>query len=106
MFAFVPVGLISGVFLLAVLCLTVALFVIHLRQWKAPFLQKLYLRIGLVPFVFAWMAWLSLYFPDSFFAFDALRHVYEGYALFAFASLMILYVGGDTIVEDKFREVR
>ena len=44
---------------------------------RVPFLQKLYLRISLLPLVFSICAFISLFRPNEFILLDAVRHVYE-----------------------------
>jgi len=100
------IHVISGLCLVAVLLQTIYLFRSHFAAWRVPFLQKLYLRISLLPLVFSICAFISLFRPNEFILLDAVRHVYEGYSLYSFASLMILHCGGDSAVEDKFTIVR
>ena len=96
----------SGICVAAVAFQTLYLFQAHFADWKLPYLQKLYLRISCLPLVFSLLAFAALHFPHAYGGLDAARHVYEGYALYAFASLMILHSGGDRAVEGVLTEVR
>jgi len=97
--------LIASVCLSVVALETVWLIYRHKREWRSPHLQKLYVRIILLPLVFSLVAFISLFHPGWYSMFDSLRHVYEGYALFCFASLMMLCAGGDDAVEAEFDRV-
>jgi len=101
-----PPFLYSGVCVGVVLAQTLFIFHQHFSKWTLPHLQIIYLRISLLPLVFSLLAFISLFHPHTYSFLDALRHIYEGYTLYAFASLMILHSGGDEEVEDAFTRVR
>mmetsp|Transcript_7110 Transcript_7110/g.22488 ORF Transcript_7110/g.22488 Transcript_7110/m.22488 type:complete len:331 (-) Transcript_7110:215-1207(-) len=75
-------------------------YVIYRRGEAQPSLQKLYTRILLVPPIYSVCSWLSLVFTEHSGIFDAARGIYEAYALYCFAALMILYAGGEAKVLD------
>lgn len=73
-------------------------FVIYRRGDARPSLQKLYTRILLVPPIYSACSWLALVFTDHAGIFDAVRGIYEAYALYCFAALMVLYAGKRIVV--------
>jgi len=102
----VPHYVYSGICVVAVFCQAFYLFYSHFSHWRLPYLQKLFLRIALLPLVFATLAFAALHWPRAYEALDAARNIYEGYALYSFASLMILHSGGDSAVEGVLTRVR
>eukprot|EP00656_Telonema_subtile_P001832 TRINITY_DN10793_c0_g1_i4.p1 TRINITY_DN10793_c0_g1~~TRINITY_DN10793_c0_g1_i4.p1 ORF type:complete len:269 (-),score=60.05 TRINITY_DN10793_c0_g1_i4:159-965(-) len=74
--------------------------------WRLPHLQKLYVRIGVAPTFFSVFAFAQLVDPEGGFEWftEAASHLFEGYLLICFESLLVLYAGGTSVVACEFEK--
>ncbi|KAJ3075317.1 hypothetical protein HDU98_008565 [Podochytrium sp. JEL0797] len=83
----------AGFFALMAILISATLIVLHLRNWTRPTLQRHIVRILFMVPSYAFCAFVSYRFPDAAIYINLYRDVYEGFAVYSFFNLCLLYLG-------------
>jgi hypothetical protein len=67
----------------------------HLKNYRRPDLQRLIVRILLMPFIYGFTSWMSLRFSSAADYLDPLRDCYEAFVLYMFFSLLVHLLDGE-----------
>ena len=79
-----------------VLFLTRRSFLLHFTKWSQPPVSRLALRISLLPVVYSTFFTYGWYFPNALWTCEIAMSLYEGYVVYCFFCLLVLYCGGKT----------
>ncbi|KAI9328513.1 organic solute transporter subunit alpha/Transmembrane protein, partial [Obelidium mucronatum] len=83
----------AGFFALLAVIVSATLIALHLKNWSRPPLQKHIARILFMVPSYAVCAFVSYRFPDAAIYINLYRDVYEGFAVYSFFNLCLLYLG-------------
>ncbi|KAF0744440.1 hypothetical protein LEN26_002800 [Aphanomyces euteiches] len=85
--------MVSGVFVLVALYVSVKLIRNHLKYFTKPGVQRKIIGILWMVPIYATTSWLSLRFKSWSLLFDMMRDCYEAYVIYLFLALMVAYLG-------------
>ncbi|KAJ3287819.1 hypothetical protein HDU79_005386 [Rhizoclosmatium sp. JEL0117] len=83
----------AGLFALVAVVASSVLIAFHLRNWSRPPLQRHIVRILFMVPSYAVCAFVSYRFPDAALYINLYRDLYEGFAVYSFFNLCLLYLG-------------
>lgn len=89
---------VSGWLSLAATLIILGCIVLHLRNYRKPFQQRLMIRIQLIVPLFALSCYLMLVNPEAFvnkFVIEPVREIYEAFVIYTFFSLLTDMLGGE-----------
>ena len=88
---------IAGLFTALSVLLSAHTIHLHLRHYVSA-LQKFYVRIVFIITVYSVQSWLALRFLDARIYIEAMRDMYEAFAVYSFYQLMLQFLGGPRVL--------